>query len=270
MATTTRKRPASKAPGGIKANKVTSIKKLRDQVKKNSGGSDEWMLRIRKDSEIEVRFLTEPDGWVDYREHWIEGVGFFPCRAHDCQGCEADNKGSIKYAAPVLDLENDSVRIIALSNTAADQLMKKYDLKSRNTIMDRDYTIQREGGGQNDTTYYVHDGEKKRRNLSKYDVPDQDAILEFLAKLLPGATSDEDEEEEMDEMLPPRRAAAKAGRVPSQRRRSRDEDDDDEYDDDADTDTDDDEDEEEARPRRRTVKKPVKKAIKKTKGKSLR
>lgn len=190
----------------VRAKAVTSMKQLKQDLKKGGGG-DEWLLRVAADDEKTVRLLTEPDGWVDYREHFVQEHGFFPCDTNDCVGCDDGNKSTVKYAIAVLDVDEDRVRIMSVGKTTADALYKNYD--KRHTLLDRDYTIQRTGSGKDDTSYTVLPEDKQRRNLSRYDIPSQEDIIVILERMVPGnnTETDEDDEEDLNERLPSRRGA---------------------------------------------------------------
>lgn len=215
----------------IRGRAVKSIKTLKSDLKKGSAGGD-VLTRIKADTDLMIRFLTEPDGWVDYAEHYSQTHHYFPCDASACIGCEEGLRTSTKYAIPALDVDNEKVILLSVGRGLADDIIKKYD--HRNTIMDRDYTIQREGSTQDDTNYYLHEEDRKKRNLSKYKVPSQNEILKMMEPLVPRESEDDADDEEMDAISKPRgkRSSRDSGsaKKKASTRRVRDEDDDDEDD----------------------------------------
>jgi hypothetical protein len=76
--------------------------------------------------------------------------------------------------ASALDIETDRVIPLKLAKTAANVLILKYD--KYDTMMDRNYELQRHGEGL-DTTYDVTPEAPSKINLAKYDVLDLEEIL---------------------------------------------------------------------------------------------
>lgn len=236
------------AVGKIKGGKVKSIDRLRKDNARGGAGSAEYMLTVPADSELTVRFLTEPDGWAEYMEHYVEDhePRFFPCNDGDCDGCDAGDKPSKKWAALVVDVEKDQVRVLKMGITIEKKVFRRYD--KNQTLMDREYTIMRSGSGKNDTEYDLETGSREKFPYAKYrrNMPDLD---DFLLAQITGAQVEEDQDDDDDDApweddKPARRGVAKKSskKAPTRRRLN---------------DDDEDDDDEDERPARRGVKKPA-------------
>jgi len=243
---------AVKKKSTIKGGEVGSVKALRKSLKRGTGTT---FLKNVPDEGINVRFLTEPDKWVEYYEHYDEDrtdSRYFPC-SEDCEGCEKNLRKSKRYLTNALDLD-DGQKVIPLKLPAslAGMLLKRFD--KFDTMMDRDYELSKEGSGL-DTEYSEAYESPKKRNLSKFELLDLWSILEGQLN-----GSDEDDEEEDDDDTPVRKVT-KGGSAKGVKKKpvvDDDEDDDDEDEDD------------EPVVKKRVVKKkpgskPVKKSIKKKK-----
>ncbi len=208
----------------VKGGVVGSIAKLRSAVKRGSGAG--FIKNIQADSEMTVRFLTEPTEWFSYFEHYDEVNKFFPC-ADDCPGCAEGNKPTNRWLANVLDVEdNNSVIALKLPSTLVETLMRRYERYG--SIMTRDYELARVGSGL-ETKYEATPLGESRRKLDKYDLLDLGAMLDDLA---PNGDSGDDDDDEP--ARPSRASAATRKRLARIKAQQQDEDDDDPDDDDDD------------------------------------
>jgi len=218
----------------IKGRKMRSISDVRKSSK--SGGGSGFIKYISADG-VTVRFLTEPDEWWGYEEHYDEAAQrAYPCTEGDCPGCKAGVRGTMRYLAPAVNREDDGVLILKIPKTLASDMVSKYD--RRKTITDRDYFLYKEGTGKNDTRYKVDDEEKTRFNADKYKLPDIEAALMEMWNSVNGDDIDADDDED--------ERPARKRRVPVPR------------------DDDDDEDDGSPNRRKKPVRKPVRKAGRKT------
>lgn len=221
----------------IRGGKVKSMAALKKSLKK--GGGSGFIQSVPGDGDLMVRFLTEPNEWVEYFEHYDEDEKkFAPC-TDDCMYCASgDDRPSQRYLANALDVAEGKVIALRLAKTLASNIMKKYERFK--TLLDRDYSLSREGTGF-DTEYDVIPEPETKLKLSKYEKLDLWAILE--------AQLDEDEDEE-EEATPRKRTASKrtASKTVVKKKRAAPEPDDDD-------DDDDDDDAEEFAPKKRTVTK---------------
>jgi hypothetical protein len=207
----------------IRGRQLTTVKDAKASLKGRSGA----ITRI-KDEGVNIRNMTEPDGWVEYFEHYVESgpdKGYHPC-TEDCEWCEAnpDEYPSKRYLINAIDLDNNNkVIALMLPYKAAKQMMKKYDRYK--TLLDRDYTITRDGEGFS-TEYDVNPEPPRRMNLDKYQPFD---LWELLEREVNG---EEEEEEEDEPATPARRGRSTGGTARRVVRKRVTEDDDDEDEDD--------------------------------------
>jgi len=164
----------------IAGGKTGSVTRLKKDMAKSTGGTT-WIKGIRADEDLTIRFLTEPDDWYSYREHYDPENKFFPCigRDNDCPGCEHPSekvqRTSRRYLANALDVEAGRVVPLKLPLDLANRLVNRYE-RAGDTIVDRDYTLHRMGSGL-DTTYDVTPEEKSKVNIKSYDVIDLEQVL---------------------------------------------------------------------------------------------
>ena len=207
---------------GIRGGKVTSIKQLEKSLKKSSGSG---VIKYIPAEGIIVRFLTEPDEWIEWYEHFDEGKkASYPCTGDTCEGCATGVRSTKRFLSAAVDMNNGKqVIALQLPVTAAKAVKKKYDRWS--TVMDRDYELSKEGSGL-DTEYSVESEAPTKFDIRRYEVPDLLDILETIA-------GDNEDDEETD-APPARRAPARKGADPAKKVSRRptiaDEDDDDEDD----------------------------------------
>lgn len=219
---------------GIRAEKAGSVSRLRSLIKKgaNSGG----ITRIKADADMTIRFLDEPSEWIKYSEHFDKTHGYYVCVDDgSCVGCLDGVRASSKFLANAVDMDTKEVVALVLPYSLADELAKRYDKPSWQTLTNRDLILSRTGSGMNDTSYSLDYEEPKRKDMSGYERLD---LLGLLEATIP---RDDDEEDEEEERPRGRRSEAMRGRAsrdddrrapksrpkPSTRGRSRDEDDED-------------------------------------------
>jgi hypothetical protein len=176
------------------SGEVKSIKALKRSLKRRSG-SGQFLKRIPADG-LTSRFLTEPDKWFKFFEHYDESREddrYFPC-TEDCPGCDEGLSSSKRYLVNALDVEDNRVVPLVLPASLASNLLKKYD--KFGTMMDRNYDLSKSGSGF-DTEYdALYDG-PTRIKTSRYELLDLEAVL--LAQL---GVDDDDEDEDDDDDLP--------------------------------------------------------------------
>lgn len=200
---------------GIRGGKVKSVKALKASTKR--GGNNGGLKRVPKDEPMIVRFLTEPDEWFEFYEHYDETNKRFVVCADDCDYCADDVRTSKRVLAPVLDTAEGKVEPLALPTSLVSRLLNKYDKYS--TMTDRDYELIRTGDGL-DTEYDVTPEAPTKMRLSRFEVPDLQEILESLS-------GGDDEDEEEDEK--PKRRPASRKPDPDDDEDEDDDDDDDEF-----------------------------------------
>jgi hypothetical protein len=241
--------------------KMGSLKALKKTLEKGSSNSN-WIKYIPKNGSKTVRFLEEPEHWVNYLEHFDSVARrSFPCTGEsDCPGCLSNERKSSRYLANAIEIDDQGgERLIALQlpKDLANRLVVRYERNG--TITDRDYELMRSGEGL-DTIYELDALAPRKRNMSKHTPIDLIQVLEDAYKEVFG-DDDEDDAPVIPAPKPKARTKSQAASkmktiVPA-----------DEGDEDAedDVEVDEDDDEDEAPP----IPKPAEKAAAKKKGKPL-
>src|ERR1019366_7317547 len=166
------KRTAASPPKfGTKAG---SIKDLKATLKRKSGGGT-WIKKIPKDGSLVVRFLQEPDEFIQYEECWDPTrKRSFPWAEGLVEGEDYERKSTC-FLANALDRESGKVVPLQIKTTVLNRIILKFEKYS--TILDRDYEIAK-FGEKLDTEYDVTPESPSRFNASKYELLDLHAVLE--------------------------------------------------------------------------------------------
>lgn len=175
------------------AKKAGTVKKLKASLKK--GGSS-FIKNVPKDGGITVRFMIEPEDFIEYKEYYSETMEprFFP----EIDGMDPDivadlRAPSKRWLACAVDTDENKVIAIKLPMSLVDSLMKKHD--KYHTICDRDYELVRDGDGF-DTTYEAIPEAPKKRNMGRYQALDLLQVLEdSVPDELKADTGDEDDDD---------------------------------------------------------------------------
>jgi hypothetical protein len=155
---------------------VGSLKELRERA---SSGGPQLITFIPDESKgtLKVRFLTEPEEWVGYREIYdpIKRKSW-PVPPDDTMPGtpEEDTRVSKRFLANAVEIDSDRVIAVKLPATLVEQLIIRYDRFS--TILDRDYILGRSGQGV-DTTYYCDPEPPTRMKTDKYNLLDLNGVL---------------------------------------------------------------------------------------------
>ena len=159
----------------------------RDNLKQSlaaSSGDKIWIRRVPAEGEITVRFLTEPDRWFEFYEHFGRSVkSYYACIGKDnaCPGCNSDDeesqRRSKRYLANVLDVEAGRVIPLLLPLDLVNRLDTRFERFE--TMMDRDYTLSRTGKGLN-TIYDLDAGTPDSLDVSRYE----DELIDLKDKLV--------------------------------------------------------------------------------------
>lgn len=166
---------------------VGSVEKLKKQLEaRKAMGSGP--RRIPKDESIVVRFLTEPDEWVSYREAYSQDLKrYYPVPEGVDTGPEI--RVSNRYLANALDTGTDKVIPLVLPVTLVNRLLTRYE--RHGTLMDRDYEMMRIGSGL-DTEYDVESHSPEKRKLSGYELLDLEEILSDQYEMVFGGDDEDD------------------------------------------------------------------------------
>lgn len=189
-------------PGQIRGSVTGSMSAVKKSLKKKSGGG--YLTRVPADDSLTVRFLTEPDEWVEFLEHYDDTNKFYPCVEGDCPGCDDKRTRSQRYLANALNVETGEVIPLCMPKSLAELVVKMHGKYS--TLVDRNYELQREGKGKDDTSYAALPEAPTKIRVSRYEPIDLWARLE--AQLISADEDDDDDEDEEDEPAP-RRSARK-------------------------------------------------------------
>jgi hypothetical protein len=178
----------------IEGGTVGTIAGLRKSLKKGGGG---YLTRVPAQDGMTARFLTEPDEWVKFFEHYDEIDKFTVC-TQDCVKCaENGTKGrSKRYLTNAVDMSDGKVVPLVLPASLAEIMLKRYD--KFQTLLDRDYELERTGTGL-DTSYDALPQAPRKVNLARFKK------LDLWAKLMEQLPDDSDEEEDDEEDEAPRR-----------------------------------------------------------------
>lgn len=179
--------------GELAVQRMGSIQKVKASLKR--GGGMGLIQGIPTDG-ITVRFLSEPDEWLGYFEYFdSEANAFVPMVMGE--QLPKRQRASHRYLANAVVVSDgpmqDKVVALKMAKTLAVSMMAKYD--KYDTLLDRDYEMDRIGEGL-DTTYDVTPDPPSKRNLKKYDLLDLEDVL---MKARAGALGEEVDDDELDE-----------------------------------------------------------------------
>lgn len=201
--------------------KVGSIEKLKQDVTRGSSGSGDVIIRWISEDGLIVRFLEDPTEWYNYNVHFDEVLKrSFPCIGDNCPGCAQGLRKTARYLCNALDVETDEVIPLELPKSLTSQLVTIYDRKD--TLMDRDYELIREGTGM-DTTYSAIPEAPQQRKLSRYDLHDLQDKLDSAYRAV--FDVDDDDEDEAPRKPKPKKSKKKAPVKKRRVKKTRDEDD---------------------------------------------
>lgn len=173
----------------IRGGKVKSIATLKSSMKK--GGGSGYLSRVPADGAMTVRFLTEPDEWITYFEHYDQVRKFYPC-TDDCPGCTEGERPSARYLANAVDVAETRVIPLVMPKSMAASILKKYDKYA--TLLDRDYELSRTGTGL-DTEYDVTPEPPTKMNLERFDSIELMELLQEQLDMADTAKSDDDDDD---------------------------------------------------------------------------
>jgi hypothetical protein len=178
--------------GELAVQRMGSIQKVKASLKR--GGGMGLIQGIPTDG-ITVRFLTEPDEWLGYFEYFDSDSNAFVPMVMGEQ-LPKKQRASHRYLANAVVVSDgpmqDKVVALKMAKTLAVSMMAKYD--KYDTLLDRDYEMDRIGEGL-DTTYDVTPDPPSKRNLKKYDLHDLEDVL---LKARAGALGEEVDEDELE------------------------------------------------------------------------
>lgn len=211
-------------PIGQRMGNLKTLKKT--LAKGGSGGA--WIKYIPKNSSMNVRFIQEPEEWVNYVEHYDQTIRkSYPCNSEaSCPGCATGERKSNRYLANAVDVDSDRVIPLQMPKDLANRLVVRYERNG--TMTDRDFELSRAGEGL-DTTYDLDAGAVDRRKIDKYTPLDLIKVLEdAYAEVFGADVEDADDDDDADEVEPVKITGTVKQRAKSKAVQALDEDDDEE------------------------------------------
>lgn len=177
-----------------------SMSDLKKSLKRGGGGASGKIGFIPEDP-ITVRFLSEPETWVGYYEHYNgpnADPRYSPC-VNDSSpgGCDYEpyqgNKPAFRYLANAYIVDSSKVQALKMPKSLVEQLVTF--ASKWGTILDRDYELSRSGSGM-DTSYSAIPEDKHPINIKRFrkDMMDLEELLENWADEQDGADDEEDDE----------------------------------------------------------------------------
>lgn len=174
--------------------KTGSLKNLKKTLAKGGGGA--YIKYIPKNGSMNVRFIQEPEEWVNYVEHFDTMMRkSFPCNGESmCPGCSSGERKSSRYLANAVD-RDDKDRIIPLQmpKDLANRLVVRYERNG--TLTDRDFELSRSGEGL-DTVYDLDAMVVDRAKIDKFAPLDLLKVLEDAYNNVFGTETEEEKDGE--------------------------------------------------------------------------
>jgi hypothetical protein len=156
---------------------VGTVKELKEKVSAGGGPSMITFVPDESKGTLTVRFLTEPEEWIGYREVYDPiKRRYWPVPPDDSMPGtpDPDVRVSKRFLANAVDRATDRVIAIKLPASLVEQLIIRYDRFS--TILDRDYILGRSGSGL-DTDYYCDPEPPTKAKTDKYNPMDLNQVL---------------------------------------------------------------------------------------------
>jgi hypothetical protein len=214
---------------GFGSTKSKNLAAMRNSLKKGAGGGGGKGLKWISEDGITVRLCTEPEEWARFTTMYSPTLKrSWPVPEADDTELNGDERTSTRYAVPALEVETDRVVVIEMPISLVQKLLVRMERKG--TVTDTDLTLYKAGTGL-DTVYDFDAEDRVKRNMSKYEIPE---IEDVLQEAYDSVWGEDDEEEASPLPAPARKRGRKAAPVVDV-----DEDEDDDDLDDADEDEDD-------------------------------
>lgn len=142
-----------------------------------NGGVD--YLKLEDGGSAVIRILLPADeliGVYEHTEQFASGWKTVTCLGKNtCPLCKAGKRANFKAYIPVLDRSDDKVKIFKVSKTVVKQLVGM--MEEYGDLTSRDYKVLRTGK-KLDTTYQFFPKDNKEIDLSQYEIPDIESIVE--------------------------------------------------------------------------------------------
>lgn len=196
---------------GIKRGKVNSIADFEKKFDKKTNNTNTiWPTRLggkNGKTELEIRFLTEPDGWIYYEQYWDPQLNR-PVIATDEneEAYEARNlKPGVIYLASAIDVETNAIIVVELKWSLVKKIKavrEQYENKF-GPLTAYDIVLKKTGSTKEDTEYHAFFNGASPLDVDRYEVPGgnktwQDYLWTVVEKLL-GNDDDAEVEDSIEE-----------------------------------------------------------------------
>jgi len=187
----------------IKRNRVSSIEDFEKRFEKKTNTNIKYPTRVgyKGRNIFSVRFLTEPNQWVDYGQYYDPSTKRYVIATEENEE-SFDSRGikpSYLYLASALDVETGEVLVLELKYTMAKEIKAIRDKKGDITT----YDIELEKRGEGKETEYraAYDG-KSTVDVARYEIPDgfdswQNYLWVVVERL--AGTGEDDSDDDVDD-----------------------------------------------------------------------
>lgn len=182
--------------------KMGSVKAVKQSLK---GGGGHLMSYIPKEGDsLTVRFLDEPEEWVNYTDVYdpVLKRGYPLPDDPTMPGYDDDLRKSSRYIANAVNVDTDKVIVLQMPKSVVNKLITRYD--KNGTLTDRDYEIWRTGTGL-ETEYDTQSDAPSKKKLDKYERKDLIDTLEQAYDAVFG-DHDDDDDDDSEEVKPKSRS----------------------------------------------------------------
>jgi hypothetical protein len=179
------------------------LKRMKERIK-NSGTNKKEVFYLGPEQKKRIRFLQEFDTGYEFNlhNHYERGIQALCLEelGGDCPYCsDSDIPNQTHYAFSVFDYDANAVRILFYKVTGATPLPAFMDyFEEKGTVMDRDYTLKKNGKGPG-STVTVMPGEVTKFRNQKVKPYSKNAMAKILAEAFPVNAEDRNDDVEEDE-----------------------------------------------------------------------
>lgn len=177
------------------------IANIKKEVKER-GNSVKEIIFFQTDKKRRIRFLQELDDGLSYKFHssFTQGVNEICAEqfGDDCIYCDSKDdsiKDEIRYIWSVYDYDSNSVKIMMFKVSRATPVESFIELADNyGTIIDRDYTLKKNGTGT-DSSYSVVPSDRSPFRNKKAKAFSQSQVEDILRKAYSSNDLDDDDEQ---------------------------------------------------------------------------
>ena len=232
---------ANKAKGKSNLPKGASVKTERggspENIKTSMQSGSSRLFTMKDGDTTIIAFLEEPQEWLRFSQHRSEKTkSSVPCIGDQCEFCKRGNRASKRAFINIFDRKAKKVKLFIANTDVVGDLLSKFS--KRGTLVDRFYTISREGE-LTETKYHIEREDIKIPNRIKglekldgmvelnswlnnyYGTDDEEEEFddEEVDDEEEEVEEDDEEEEDDSDILPPKKAKAKTSKISKKRSR---------------------------------------------------